>query len=215
MERRMVSTFRRPATKLKDSSNKRPSWSAIIRQVINGSAWYPNLLTIGSTEYGMFFVGLTAAVASSTFAFYMISHSEPTPSLFGTDHVVAFAKVTHSDGETGMAELVTAPHFSPDSQNIDLTTGSIPLKSVEQDIAPTTPVRSPDSTRSNPIELRFDDYVLRQVFHDRVMVSNGNHAYWIRPGSVLPGAGRVLSIERRGQKWTVITARGIIEGAHP
>ncbi len=176
---------------------------------------YSRLADIRQAECGMFFIGLTAAVASSAFAYYAISRSNLTTDVPSVERIVAFPKITHRDGETGMAEVAPAPHFSPEDPNIDMTTGSIPLKSIEQSDLGSAAVRNPDSTRSNPVALRVGDYVLRQVVRDRVMVSNGNRAYWVRPGSILPGAGRVLSIERRGLKWTVVTARGIIEETRP
>jgi hypothetical protein len=176
---------------------------------------YSRLAEIRQAEYGMFFIGLTAAVASSTFAYFAISGRDLATEIAGVERIVAFPKITHRDGETGVAEVAPAPHFSPEDPNIDMTTGSIPLKSIEQSDLTPAAVRKPDSTRSNPVDLRVSDYVLRQVVRDRVMVSNGNRAYWVRPGSILPGAGRVLSIERRGLKWTVVTARGIIEDTHP
>jgi hypothetical protein len=176
---------------------------------------FSRLNDIGNAEYGMFFIGLTAAVASSTFAYYAISDSDLTTDLSGADRIVAFPKITHRDGETGMAEVASAPHFSPEDPNIDMTTGSIPLKSIEQSDPASAAVRNPDSTHSNPVGLHLSDYVLRQVVRDRVMVSNGNRAYWVRLGSILPGAGRVLSIERQGLKWTVVTAHGVIEDTRP
>jgi hypothetical protein len=181
----------------------------------NGSPLYSRLADIGQAEYGMFFIGLTAAVASSTFAYYAISHSDLASDLSAADRIVAFPKITHRDGETGMAEIVSAPHFNPEDPNIDMTTGSIPLKSIEQSDLTPAAVRDPDSTRSKRVDLHLSDYVLRQVVRDRVMVSNGNRAYWVRPGSILPGAGRVVKIERRGPKWTVVTAHGIIEDTRP
>jgi len=191
------------------------TWSKIGLARRKTPSLYSRLTDIGQAEYGMFFIGLTAAVASSTFAYHAISHSNLATDLSGADRIAAFPKITHRDGETGMAEIVSAPHFSPEDPNIDMTTGSIPRNSIEQSALAPAAVRNPDSTRSNRVELHISDYVLRQVVRDRVMVSNGNRAYWVRPGSILPGAGRVLSIERRGLKWTVVTSRGIIEDTRP
>jgi hypothetical protein len=191
------------------------AWSKIGFAGSKQSPLYARLSKIGKADYGMFLIGLTAAVASTTFAYYAISNGGLPTDLSGADRIVAFPKITHRDGETGMAKIASAPHFSPEDPNIDMTTGSIPLKSIEQSDPAPAAVRDPDSTRSNPVDLHLSDYVIRQVVRDRAMVSNGNRAYWIRPGSILPGAGRVLSIERRGVKWTVVTARGIIEDSRP
>ena len=39
--------------------------------------------------------------------------------------------------------------------------------------------------------------------------------YEVGPGDRLPGAGRVLAVEKIGQKWVVVTESGRIDGQAP
>ncbi|MGA8171187.1 MAG: hypothetical protein WB816_10230 [Methylocystis sp.] len=58
-----------------------------------------------------------------------------------------------------------------------------------------------------------DNWVLRGV-HDGAAVVVGAHGvHEVAPGALLPGAGRVKSIERHGANWVVLTTAGIIERA--
>lgn len=69
------------------------------------------------------------------------------------------------------------------------TTGSIP--------APRPPIRN---------------WVVREV-HGNVAIVEGPYGYReIGPGDMLPGAGRVERIERRGRDWAVVTNQGTING---
>ncbi|MBM3607319.1 MAG: hypothetical protein FJX29_02530 [Alphaproteobacteria bacterium] len=56
-------------------------------------------------------------------------------------------------------------------------------------------------------------YVLREVYRGVALVEGRNGFIEVHPGDVLPGAGRVRSIERRGGKWIVVTANGVIDTA--
>lgn len=53
-------------------------------------------------------------------------------------------------------------------------------------------------------------YVLRFVHKGVAVVRGAKSSYVVAPGSMLPDAGRVLSIENRGGRWMVITTAGVI-----
>jgi hypothetical protein len=56
-----------------------------------------------------------------------------------------------------------------------------------------------------------DGWVLREVYNGSALVeSRSRGLYEVMPGNVIPGAGRVESIERRGARWVVITDKGLI-----
>jgi len=55
------------------------------------------------------------------------------------------------------------------------------------------------------------NWVVRDV-HDGIALVEGPHgSIEVAPGKIIPGAGTVESIERRGGGWIVITSRGLIE----
>ncbi len=56
-----------------------------------------------------------------------------------------------------------------------------------------------------------DNWVLRGVHDGTALVEGTQGLREVSPGSVLPGAGRVKSIERHGGNWVVITTAGVID----
>ena len=56
-------------------------------------------------------------------------------------------------------------------------------------------------------------YVLREVYRGVALIEGRNGFVEVHPGDVLPGAGRVRSIERRAGKWVVVTANGVIDAS--
>ncbi len=69
---------------------------------------------------------------------------------------------------------------------------------------PATPVRS---ARNEPV----DGWIVREVYDGAALVEGRNRRlYEVAPGGVVPGVGRVESIERRGRSWVVLTDKGFI-----
>ena len=90
------------------------------------------------------------------------------------------------------------------------TTGSIPAAPHPQPPAPVQPVSTQAAERPKPLPL--GSYVLRDVYDGIALVEGRNGGIReVTPGEVLPGAGEVRSIERRGRAWIVVTSRGIID----
>jgi prefoldin subunit 5 len=85
-----------------------------------------------------------------------------------------------------------ATQLPPVAANVSKeTTGSIPT--------PQTPIRG---------------WIVREA-HGNVALVEGPYGFrQIGPGDVLPGAGRVERIERRGNGWAVVTDRGVINSAY-
>jgi hypothetical protein len=63
------------------------------------------------------------------------------------------------------------------------------------------------SARDEPLE----GWTLREVYDGAALVEGKNRRlYEVMPGGVIPGAGRVEAIERRGRNWVVLTDKGFI-----
>jgi hypothetical protein len=102
------------------------------------------------------------------------------------------------------------------------TTGSIPKPAPAA--APLLPFHTTAAV-SPPREIRaketqahraetprpLDNWVLRGVHDGTALVEGAQGLREVAPGSVLPGAGRVKSIERHGANWVVITTAGVID----
>ncbi|HET6376180.1 MAG TPA: hypothetical protein VFF88_09025, partial [Methylocella sp.] len=57
------------------------------------------------------------------------------------------------------------------------------------------------------------NWVVRGVYGGFALVESPQGTMEVGPGGIIPGAGRVLSIERRGRGWIVITSRGVVDSA--
>lgn len=55
------------------------------------------------------------------------------------------------------------------------------------------------------------DYVLRDVARGVALIETRSGMFDVIPGDLIPGAGRVLSIERHAGKWRVVTSSGVID----
>ena len=102
------------------------------------------------------------------------------------------------------------------------TTGSIPKPAPAA--APLLPfhttaaVSPPREIRAKEPQARrvetprpLENWVLRGVHDGTALVEGAQGLREVAPGSVLPGAGRVKSIERHGANWVVITTAGVID----
>ena len=57
------------------------------------------------------------------------------------------------------------------------------------------------------------NWVVRDVYNGIALVESPRGSIEVAPGEIIPGAGTVKSIERRGGGWIVITSRGLINSA--
>jgi uncharacterized protein YidB (DUF937 family) len=57
------------------------------------------------------------------------------------------------------------------------------------------------------------NWVVRDVYNGIALVESPRGSIEVAPGAIIPGAGTVKSIERRGRGWIVITSRGLIDSA--
>ncbi|WP_244472870.1 hypothetical protein [Methylobacterium sp. Leaf100] len=96
-----------------------------------------------------------------------------------------------------------------------------PVRTAVLDLDPTTTGALPDRPagpelgRSDPADragpgVAARGYVLRRVSGDGAWVEGPNGLRQIVPGAVLPGAGRVISIQPTGAGWVVVTSETII-----
>ena len=68
-------------------------------------------------------------------------------------------------------------------------------------------MKQPDPTNPGPL-LR--DYSVENVRDGVAVVDSRYGPQEVAPGDLIPGAGRVLRIEKRGGDWFVLTSRGVI-----
>ncbi len=164
-------------------------------------------------------LGLGFAASSAAFAAYMIVIGPPARDPHGADFGV-FAKFDHRPRFAGMVTATPDPGLpgagtatSDPPQAIDyVPTGAIAKGAPKPlGLAPASPlVEAIRTGRANPLV----DFVLRDVFDGKALVEGRDRLALVRPGSMLEGAGEVLSIERQRDAWVVVTRGGVI-GARP
>lgn len=135
--------------------------------------------------------GCAAALTCAGFAAYMSAN--PRPSFNGVEHLMIFAQPNYQQN----------PHFAAaqaaaDRKGIDYsTTGTI---------RPANGSRPAD--RNEPI---VTSYRLHYVHNGEALIIGRDDAvYQVSLGSLVPGIGRVVSIENRRGQWVVVTPRGLI-----
>jgi hypothetical protein len=102
----------------------------------------------------------------------------------------AAARATLTPATAIPAGPVPVPAAPPAAQGSAAQTGSIEQKA-----------------RDVPVE----GWVLHEVYNGVALIESRNRRLVeVGPGEVVPGVGRVEAIERRGKRWVVVTAKGVI-----
>lgn len=162
---------------------------------------------VSAVDRAVITAGIVTAVASAAFAAYMVVTDHPHPMFGGLDHLRIFVQPSHGYSSPIIARVPAAP----DDEGIDFAiTGTIPEKSDPG--APPTYTLPAVNGRDGPT---INGFTLRGVNGNVAMVEAGDAIYRVEPGSILPGGGRVLSIEWRQGRFVVVTTRGIIREEQP
>ena len=119
---------------------------------------------------------------------------------------------------------------TPNSELADITTrlnrlekraAATPAVSSAKPFPPATPTQSTLAARAEPSASNetarpdnprplLRDYRVEDVQDGVAVVDTRNGPQEVAPGDFIPGAGRVLRIERRGEDWIVLTSLGVI-----
>ena len=173
-------------------------------------------------DWALHGLGVGAATASAGFATYALVFS--TGEVVPSGNFNVFARYDHlyqaptirsgTDTETASAPETAPPARSAvasKGDGIDFTpTGTLPAASDgagdDAKAAQAGAGRTASASRALP------NFKLRDVFDGKALVESRSSLSVVRPGSVLDGAGQVLSIEKRGDQWVVLTQNGVIAG---
>jgi hypothetical protein len=82
-------------------------------------------------------------------------------------------------------------------------------KQAQLDVAPAKPPL--ENAKGHPQLIT--NWVVRDVYDGIALVESPRGSIEVAPGEIIPGAGMVKSIERRGAGWIVITSRGLVDSA--
>ena len=129
------------------------------------------------------------------------------------------AKLEKNDKSMGRLEAaISAKSLAPSAAGNDAKASVKPVARV----APPAPAPASAATANGANAKAADaakpigDYTVREV-QDGIALVQGRAGglYEVGPGDRLPGAGRVLAVEKIGQKWVVVTESGRIDGQAP
>ena len=152
--------------------------------------------------------GVVAATMSVSFAGYMLISGGAGTGLNIGDPVAVRHVAVESPLSRRLEESITPARVIGDNRplvNDDmLITGSVGKA------APKEPrLEAPRHSDKRPREQERADYVLRFATSDVALVEGSGRLWSVEPGDMLPGAGRVIRIEKRGRdRWVVKTNDG-------
>jgi hypothetical protein len=92
------------------------------------------------------------------------------------------------------------------------TTGSIPGGSQVLGSKPQQLALAAEPQKRTPQLLT--NWIVRDVYDGIALVEGPEGAVEVMPGDIIPGAGTVRSIQRRGNGWVVLTSRGMVDYDH-
>ena len=159
-------------------------------------------------------IGVGAATASAGFAAYML--------IFGPNELVPggeFTIFTAYDHRPQVAQAAAGPtHGSRAGSTQAAAESPVGAALDTVDFTPTGSIApapggiaAPNAVRHSGQDARsLSAFNLRDVFDGQALVESRSSISVVKPGSMLDGAGEVLSIEKRGEHWVVLTANGII-----
>ncbi len=170
-----------------------------------GSYFHVLALTV---DHGLVAAGIAAAVGSASFAGFMMTRDNSHPMFGGIEHLMIFAQPI--GGAHSNHEPTAKPH---EKRAVDYnTTGSIaqPAKHDVEHNKATDGARPRFGAQIDPASATMKGYVLRLARKGGVSIEGPGGSYPAAPGTTLPDAGRILSLENRNGRWVVTTENGRI-----
>jgi hypothetical protein len=98
------------------------------------------------------------------------------------------------------------------AQPLDQRAAAKPVPLPLQPSALSTPTAAPKPTTTPAQVKRIEKWEVMEVVDGTAVLAGPRGIIEVSSGDVVPGAGRVQSISRRGGRWVVATSRGVITG---
>jgi len=140
----------------------------------------------GIGEIAVRAAGVGLAVVSTAFAAYMISDAERQPQFAGLEHLSIYSRPTVVAAKRIQTQL------ADQRGKVDFT-----------------PVGSIGESQS---EASVPGFSLLSVRSGVALLQTPNAIVKVSPGDLVEGLGRVSALERRGDKWALVTSGGVVIG---
>jgi hypothetical protein len=153
-------------------------------------------------DHALVAAGVMAAISSATFAGFMITH-EVHPIFGGAEHLMLFAQPLKAPNQI---------HPGGADRQIDYqTTGTIERTGSGIGGGGADAALSDGEISSlSKSGARAKGYFLNVGADGILSIDGPGGSYAAELGAVLPEAGRIVLIERRGGKWIAVTSQGVI-----
>jgi hypothetical protein len=163
-----------------------------------------------TTDHGLIAAGVAAAISSAAFATFMISQNSRPDMLKGAEYPGIFAPALRARSHQ-LQRQANNPDGRPiNYRTIDYNvTGSISMGDAGRAAQNTPPASNIDGSAASAGASTNNTYVLRFVHKEAALLQSDRGFYVARRGMMLPGAGKVLSIEKLGDTWILVTATRI------
>jgi hypothetical protein len=161
-----------------------------------------------TVDHGLIAAGVAAAIGSATFATIMISQNSLPEMLKGTEYPEVFERSFRARPHRSEVHATNSNGRPIDYRTIDYNvTGSISKGDSGKAAQITPPTFNNDVSAVSASDSTNNTYVLRFVHKEAALLQSNRGFYVARRGTMLPGAGKVLSITRYCDKWILVTAK--------
>jgi hypothetical protein len=160
-----------------------------------------------TTDHGLIAAGVAAAISSAAFATFMICQNSRPDMLKGAEYPGIFAPALRARSHQLKLQANNPDGRPINNRTIDYNvTGSISMGGIGRAAQNTPPASNIDGSAASGGASTNNSYVLRFVHKEAALLQSDRGFYVARRGTMLPGAGKVLSIEKLGDTWILLTA---------
>ena len=159
-------------------------------------------------DSGIKAIGVAAAVCSACFAAYMINTDHSHPSFPGSEHLMIFAQPLRTRGSDAPFVAALPPPQAPAQREAAADIDYTPVGSIgdADNVASRRGVLVKQPAGGLPIQ----GFTVRSVRNGIASIDGPDGPVDAAPGAVIKRAGRVVAIEMRAGRWTVVTSDGTI-----
>ena len=144
-------------------------------------------LHLDSGEVGLRLTGVALAVGSCAFAAHMISDTDRQPEFSGLEHLAIFSKPSNQTLRRNQTMIATTEERGT---GIDYT-----------------PIGSTQGNAGDALK----DYEVLFASGEAALIRTPQGAVLrVAPNDAVSGIGRIIAIERRGDRWAAVTTKGRI-----
>ncbi len=162
-------------------------------------------------DHGLAAAGVAAAIGSAVFAGYMITHENNQPTFGGAEHLRLFAQpFGQGPRRLSIRESRGAGRVVDYNATGSIRRSGFANSGGDEDQGGASVASADGKNQASLRDRVIEGYVVRFVHKGSAIVQGPKGSYAVAPGVALPNAGRVLSIQKRGNRWIVVTARGLI-----